>query len=89
MVWVFWGLGFRVWGFGEVRILKYWGYIGVILGGTLGIYWDNGKYNGNYYSVLGRRDLDAVSKKTAMLGTVALSCTFLMLLPLHCCYEFY
>ena len=25
---------------------SYWGYIG----GPLGIYWDNGKENGNYYS---------------------------------------
>ena len=87
MVWVL-GLRFRVWVLGskDSQVLGVcWGHIG----GTLGIYWDNGKYNGNYYSVLGRRDLDAVSKKTAVLGTVALSCTFLMLLPLHCCYEFY
>ena len=27
----------------------YWGYIGVILG----LYWDNGTGNGNYYSILG------------------------------------
>ena len=25
------------------------GYIGVILGYILGLYWDNGKENGNYY----------------------------------------
>ena len=29
--------------------LVYWGYIGVIFG----LYWDNGKENGNYSSILG------------------------------------
>ena len=29
-------------------LLGYWGYIGVMLG----LFWDNGKENGNYYSIL-------------------------------------
>ena len=30
----------------------YWGYIGITGGSILGLYWDNGKENGNYYSIL-------------------------------------
>ena len=30
----------------------YWGYIGIV-SGNIGVYWDNGKENGNYYSIMG------------------------------------
>ena len=41
-------------GFRAFRALSYigiicWSYIGI----TIGFYWDNGKENGNYYSIIG------------------------------------